>query len=191
MPNLGEEICGDYLQFIKECDFITYNTINPDIQGEIDVIGINLKDRKIYICEVAIHTSGLHYVKDKSNNNQEKVKEKFIKDIVYAQEYYSDYTIFPMLWSPIVKSSKENSKNNAIKDLEAVEKYIKEEYRLTLELIINEKFDGAITQLRDYAVGITSEFKSNVMRMFQIEEKLKKHLEIQKKKETKKKLYPI
>ncbi len=56
--------------------------IHPDVQGEIDVVGINLKSSKIYVCEVAVHLpTGLHYVKDKQPNNVDKLTENFSKDL--------------------------------------------------------------------------------------------------------------
>ena len=53
--NIGEEICGEWLRHIKGCDFVQYNVQTHDAQGEIDVIGINLDERIVYACEVAIH----------------------------------------------------------------------------------------------------------------------------------------
>jgi Holliday junction resolvase-like predicted endonuclease len=80
--NIGEEIVAAYLQYIKHCEFIQQNLYTPDIQGEIDVVGINLEAKEIYVCEVAIHlTTGLTYVKDRKTNNVGKLTEKFSKDI--------------------------------------------------------------------------------------------------------------
>lgn len=35
-----------YLEHLKGCDFIQKNLYTPDAQGEIDVVGINLKKKK-------------------------------------------------------------------------------------------------------------------------------------------------
>lgn len=70
MHNLGEEITGEYLKVIKGCGFIQYNFYTPDEQGEIDVIGIDIKNKIIYICEVAIHlATGVQYVKGGQPDN--------------------------------------------------------------------------------------------------------------------------
>ena len=45
--NLGEEITAAYLQYIKGCEFIQKNLYTPDVQGEIDVVGINLRVKAI------------------------------------------------------------------------------------------------------------------------------------------------
>jgi len=58
--NIGEEICGEWLRHVKQCEFIQYNLKTPEGQGEVDVIGLNMKTRTVYACEVAIHlTTGL------------------------------------------------------------------------------------------------------------------------------------
>lgn len=59
MINVGEQLVASYLQYIRGCEFIQTNVYTVDTQGEIDVVGINLKERKVYVAEVAIHlTSG-------------------------------------------------------------------------------------------------------------------------------------
>lgn len=98
------------------------------------------------------------------------------KYIAYAKKYFSDYEIIPMLWSPIVKISSEKAKYNTLKELERLRDDINKIYKLKLELIINKKYYEYINQLKDYASNHTSEFKSSVMRLFQIEKSLEKHL---------------
>lgn len=48
MQNIGEEISGEYLKIVKGCDFIEYNLQTPDVQGEIDVVGIDVKKKELY-----------------------------------------------------------------------------------------------------------------------------------------------
>ena len=45
--NIGEEIVSVYLQYIRGCEFIQQNLYTPDVQGEIDVVGINLKSKEL------------------------------------------------------------------------------------------------------------------------------------------------
>ncbi len=42
MQNPGEEFVGEYLRHIRGCEFVQYNLQTTDVQGEIDVIGINM-----------------------------------------------------------------------------------------------------------------------------------------------------
>jgi hypothetical protein len=79
MENIGETLVGDYLKVILGCDFVEFNLYTPDVQGEIDVVGINAKAKKIYICEVATHlVTGLMYVnpQDKTPDNVDRLSKK-------------------------------------------------------------------------------------------------------------------
>ena len=58
--NVGEQLVSSYLRYIRKCDFIQTNLYTVGVQGKIDVVGIDLPERKVYVCEVAIHlTTGL------------------------------------------------------------------------------------------------------------------------------------
>ena len=178
MINIGEELVATYLEHIEGCNFIQQNAYTPDVQGEIDVVGIRLKEPKtIFVCEVAVHlTTGLRYVKDKQPNNVNKLFEKFSKDIDYANKYFDGYKKRIMLWSPIVKKSRDASKHCQVRDLEALQSKILEKYGLELEYIINDSFLNCMNKLRIHANKKTEELKSPVLRLMQIEETLKRHL---------------
>ena len=177
MFNFGEELVASYLEYIKGCDFIQRNLYTPDVQGEIDVVGINLKSKRLYVCEVAIHlTTGLRYVKDKQPNNPNKLTDKFSKDIEYANKYFPDYKKHFMLWSPIIKDAKDTSKYNQVRDLENIERNIKKKYGVNIEFIVNEVFLNCLNELREFAKRETKELKSPVLRQLQVEEYLKKHV---------------
>ncbi|GFO55959.1 hypothetical protein GMSM_29660 [Geomonas sp. Red276] len=178
--NLGEELVATYLEHIEGCNFIQQNVYTPDVQGEIDVIGIKLDNPKsIYVCEVAVHlTTGLRYVKEKQPNNVNKLFEKFSKDIKYTKKFFPGYDMHFMLWSPIVKSSKEGSKHNQSRDLEELQSMIFKEHEVELECIVNEKFYECMGELRAYAKQKTEELRSPVLRLMQIEEYLKAHIGI-------------
>jgi hypothetical protein len=51
--NIGEEICGEWLRHVKGCEFVQYNVRTPDVQGEIDVIGMRTR-RSPVIVAVAV-----------------------------------------------------------------------------------------------------------------------------------------
>ena len=63
-----EEFVGQYLTFVKKCDFVKYNEsyiANLECEkkqqnmGEVDVIGLNVKDKKLYFCEVTAELQGM------------------------------------------------------------------------------------------------------------------------------------
>lgn len=178
MFNLGEELVASYLEYINGCDFIQKNLYTPDIQGEIDVVGINLESNALYVCEVAIHlTTGLRYVKNRQPNNVKKLTEKFSKDIEYANKYFPHYEKHFMLWSPIIKESRDTSKHNQVRDLDGIGKNIRKKYGVEIEFIVNHSFLKCLKELRDYAKNETKELKSPVLRLMQVEEYLKRHVD--------------
>lgn len=180
--NIGEELVAAYLQHIKGCEFTQQNLYTPDVQGEIDVVGINLADKSIYVCEVAIHLStGLLYTKGAKPNNVAKLTEKFSRDIEYAEKYFPDYQRHYMLWSPIVRQSKADAVLNQQRDIEEIARQLHSKYDVALELVVNEVFQARFDELREFARGKSEELKNPVLRLFQIEEALKRHLTKRKK----------
>ena len=167
--------------------FVEYNLYTKEVQGEIDVVGIDTKNKKIFVCEVAIHLeTGLQYVnpKDKRPDNYERFVKKFEKDIFYSNNSFDDtYTKTYMLWSPIVKN--QSGKYNQLNDVTEVKKYLKEKHNVDLQLIINDTFAACLNELREFAVKQTEELKSPILRFMQIESKLDKHISKELKKQEK------
>ena len=180
MENIGERLVGDYLKAIKNCDFVEYNLHTKNVQGEIDVIGINANKKELYVCEVAVHLeTGLQYVNPstKTPDNVNRFLKKFEKNKQYAENNFEGYQIAYMIWSPIVKTSKSGSKNNQANDILEIIKQLKEKLDIDVKIICNNDYKSCIDELRDWSKNQTQELKSPVMRLFQIEEKLKRHLE--------------
>jgi len=179
MHNVGEEIAGEYLRTQRNCEFVEYNLYTPDVQGEIDVVGISLADHTVYLCEVAVHlTTGLRYVdqKTKQSCSARKLIQKLEKDLAYAQKYFSEYKHVLMLWSPIIKQSKAASKQNQTKDIQEIQSHFLEAHNIKLELITDQVYQECLVKLRAYAANESKELKSTILRYLQIEEHLAKHL---------------
>ncbi|MDR0333339.1 MAG: hypothetical protein LBI15_07710 [Dysgonamonadaceae bacterium] len=177
MENPGEHLVEQYLKLIKRCDFVEYNlqTISP--QGEMDVVGINSGENRIYICEVATHLeTGLSYNKAGKRDNVNRFKAKFTKNIEYAKKNFQGYKCHYMLWSPIIKiPKKEDTKDNQFRDLQEIKTFFQNEFNVEVELIYNQKYLDCINELREKAKATTQEMASPIMRFLQIEEKLLVH----------------
>ena len=177
MLNVGEQLVSSYLRYIRGCDFIQTNLYTIESQGEIDVVGLNLAERQVYICEVAIHlTTGLQYVKNKRPNNVQKLTDKFSKDIEYARKYLGGYDQHFMLWSPIVKDTKGKPEYNQMQHLVKIGANIKRRYGVDIEYMVNEKFYACLEELRLYAAAQTAALQCPLMRLMQIEALLGKHV---------------
>ena len=174
MINVGEQLVSSYLRYIRDCDFTQVNLYTIESQGEIDVVGLNMAEQRVYICEVAIHlTTGLKYERP---NNVQKLTDKFARNIDYARKYLREYSQHFMLWSPIVKDTKGKPENNQIRHLEEIKANIKERYEIDIECIVNQKFQECLSELRDYAKKETKALQCPVLRLMQIEESLNVHV---------------
>jgi hypothetical protein len=177
MINVGEQLVSSYLRYIRKCDFIQTNLYTVDAHGEIDVVGVNLKERRVYVCEVAVHlTTGLQYVKDRRPNNIQKLTDKFSRDIEYARKYLAEYEQHFMLWSPIVKNSQGSPVYNQLGHLTEISAQLKAKYKVDLECVVNEKFLACLQELRAFARDQTEELQCPLLRLIQIEEYLGKHV---------------
>jgi hypothetical protein len=175
--NTGEELVSSYLRYILGCEFIQKNLYTVYTQGEIDVVGINLKEKSVYICEVAIHLiTGLQYTKGAAPNNFQKLTEKLSRDIEYANAFFPEYKKNIMLWTPIVKIGKDGSKHSQARDIKDIEINILNKYGIEVNFVINEKFLSCLREMRNFARKETSELKCPVMRFMQIEERLNMHV---------------
>ena len=183
--NIGEQLVSSYLKYILKCDFTqtnVYTTRNKiGSQGEIDVLGVDLLDKKIYVCEVAIHlATGLLYTKDGKANNVNKLIEKFTRDIAYANQNFPDFTKIFMLWSPIIKNQKGKEENNQLGHVKKAVDAIAETHGTTIEIIANQEFSDCIQKLREFAAKRTEELACPILRTMQLEEHLKRHLKATK-----------
>jgi Holliday junction resolvase-like predicted endonuclease len=175
--NVGEEIVIAYLQNIKGCEFIQQNLYTPDVQGEIDVVGIDLESKTLYVCEVAVHLiTGLLYTKHNKPNNVNKLTEKFSRDIEYANKYFQDYEKHFMFWTPIVRVPRGKATYNQMRDIEEITANIKVKYGIDLDCIINSRFLDCLNELRAFARMRTENLQSPILRYLQIEEYLKTHI---------------
>ena len=171
MENLGERLVGDYLRYIKQCDFVDYNVYTKTVQGEIDVIGINLTRRAAYVCEVATHlTTGLQYVKNARPDTAERLTKKFLKDIEYGEAAFNGYAVTYMLWSPVVRHSQGKPEYDQFEHLRQVRDNINKQTGIEIDFVINHRYISVLEELRAYARSETKEMKSPVMRLLQIEQ---------------------
>jgi hypothetical protein len=159
--DIGEYIVGAYLKSFYNCDYVDYNVRIPGggIKGlsELDVIGIDLKNKTAFLCEVTTHIRGLLY------GNNEKTVEKIIQKHCVQKEYahllLSDFKIIKyMLWSPYVPEG------YITKHLGEIE---------SLELVINKDYTRCINEMRSLAAKNTNDLGNPFLRTLQILEHLR------------------
>jgi len=158
---IGEYIVGAYLKIIKKCNFVDYN-VRPPVGGleglnELDVVGLDFKNKTAYLCEVTTHITGLLYKDNKTTI--EKIKKKYKRQKEYADKYLPGFLKGHfMFWSPVVP------KGYITKELEKID---------GLELIINKEYTQCIDELRIKAKELTNDVGNPFFRMLQILEHLR------------------
>lgn len=159
---MGEYIVGAYLKIIKGCDFVDYNIrpLGGGLEGlnELDVVGLDFKNKTAYLCEVTTHIRGLLY-----GNNQktvEKIKTKHEWQKKYADKHLSD---FPdkwfMFWSPVVPVG-----------------YITTEFEKIdgMKFVINKEYAECIDELKEKAKELSNDVGNPFFRTLQILENLRR-----------------
>jgi len=161
--DIGEYIVGAYLKIIKECDFVDYNVKPPGggLEGlnELDVLGLDFKNKTAYLCEVTTHIRGVLY---KDNiNTVKKINIKYDRQKEYANKYLLGFPKrYFMFWSPVVP------KGYITEELEKID---------GLELVINKKYAQCIDELRLKAKELTNDLGNPFFRILQILEHLRRY----------------
>ena len=163
MPETGEEIVGAWLRYIANCEFVEYGVQVPGA-GEIDVVGLSLRDKRAYVCEVASHILGLQY-----KDNEATIVGKFKRAKQYADSSLLGIDIVYEFWSPVVRrGSQMGSMTNALATL-------RDEHRIVVEPVVNEMYSRRLSQLRAVASKETRNASHPILRFLQIEERSSKY----------------
>jgi hypothetical protein len=158
---MGEYAVGAYLKIINGCDFVDYNVRRPGggLAGldELDVIGLDFKNKVAYLCEVTTHITGLLYVDNATT--VKRVKQKYEKQRKYAEDHLKDFPSHHfMFWSPVVP------RGYLTQGLQKIN---------GLELVINEKYTARIGELRLKAKEMANDTGNPFFRVLQILEHLR------------------
>ncbi len=154
---MGEYIVGACLKLLKGCEFVDYNVRRPGggLVGldELDVMGLDFKNKTAYLCEVTTHLEGLQYGKNKITTAK-RIRTKYLKMQEYADNHLSDYFINRhfMFWSPVVTPGVRN-------ELEKIKGF---------ELVINDDYASYVGLLQEFARKATYDRGNPVFRVLQI-----------------------
>lgn len=154
--DVGEYIVGAYLKVIKKCEFIVYNERFPGggIKGlsELDVVGIDYKTSRVFLCEVTTHLRGVLYKDNQAT--VEKIIQKYKLQKEYADQFLGDFKEKHfMFWSPVVP------RGYITEHLDEID---------GLEKVVNEDYTKAISELWQVASEETHEYGNSFFRIFQI-----------------------
>ena len=138
---VGRIIKSSFTQFLK--------------QAEIDVLGINFIEKRVYAIDVAYHEGGLNYQnKERTIKN---LKKKLLRSYLILRSYFpEDYTYEIIFASPKVGGMLNKELDNATDELKALIESVLSKGNVEFKYIANEKFkveilDQTIEASRDDA----------------------------------------
>lgn len=97
--DMGESLVGAYLRYGEECDFVVYGT-QTEGQGEIDVIGFQVDQRRVWLCEVATHLDGISYGSAGMAGTLTKVRQKVQRAVAFGDRMFPGQEKRFEWWSP-------------------------------------------------------------------------------------------
>jgi len=160
LTDVGEYIVGAYLRLRLDCEVVDYNVRPPGggLKGleELDVIGLNLKLHRAYLCEVTTHIRGLLY-KD-NRTSVERISKKYERQKRYGAKYLKQFQCEYMFWSPVVPVGYITERLANLKGL---------------QLVINGEYKLRVEELRALAAETTHDARNPVFRVLQILEHMR------------------
>lgn len=160
LTDIGEYIVGAYLQLKLGCDVVDYNVRPPGggLEGleEMDVIGLDLKSHRAYLCEVTTHIRGLLYTDNRTT--VERIEKKHERQKRYGKKYLEQFQCQYMFWSPVVPVGFITEGLSHLPDL---------------ELVINGEYKRRVEELKVLARETTHDARNPVFRVLQILEHMR------------------
>lgn len=171
MPgDVGESLVGSYLRYIVGCDVVAYNTHTPEVQGELDVIGLRTAaPRTVWLCEVITHLRGTLYGSGYAATVA-KVRDKIGRARDFASATFAGDVHRYEIWSPIVPSG------IAQRFDELANEFSNQE--LDVEFIINARYTERVQELVDHAKESFKATNEPAYRLLQILTHLRGELRI-------------
>jgi len=146
----GEYIVGAYLQERLNCTVVLYNVRAPGggLKGlpELDVVGLDLKKRRAFLCEVTTHLHGMN------RSVVARMEKKHAQQKLYAEAVLGGFEPYFMLWSPCV----------AAPELTLLRSH------MGLTLVVNRSFKRAVARLQKIAKESRRTTGNPFMRSLQI-----------------------
>lgn len=149
---IGESLVGAYLEHIRGCQVVVYNTHLSDEQGELDVIGIKTLStgkQEIWLVEAATHVNGLDY--GGQANSVKKIQAKRDRAMKFAEKLFKGASLHFEVWSPIVSSGIVDKLN-----------------KLSINLVANADYTDRVNELALHASQSTKTTGNDTYRTLQL-----------------------
>jgi hypothetical protein len=164
--DMGESLVGAYLRYGVNCDFVVYGT-QTEKQGEIDVIGFQVEQRCVWMCEVATHLDGLQYGSGGAPATLAKIRQKVERAVAFGNRMFSDQERRFEWWSPRVGPTLATGLEEVAAELSSPD--------TTVDFVINEEYADRVALLVEKARKGTKPTPEPFFRSLQILVHLRGH----------------
>ncbi len=170
VADIAESLVGSYLRYVVGCEVVVYNTHTPDVQGEIDVIGLKHGDpRTVWLCEVITHIRGILYGPTYEATTT-KIREKIGRARDFAKATFPGDVHRYEIWSPIVPKG-------AIAKFDELASALTSE-ELDVEFVVNQRYTERIQELVTHAKSSSKATSEPAYRLLQILTRLRGELRV-------------
>lgn len=168
--DIGESIVGSYLRYLIGCEVVVYNTQTPNVQGELDVIGIKTAaPRNVWLCEVITHMQGVLYGGGYADTVK-KIRQKVERARDFAVATFPGDSHRYEVWSPIVPSGAVTMFNALADEFSSAE--------LDVAFVVNAEYTERVQALIEHARGNPKATNEPAYRMLQILTRLRGELRV-------------
>jgi hypothetical protein len=134
VPDIGEYLVGAYIEGFCGCDIISYDHALLGEQGDIDVLGLDVRGQRAFAAEVKTHLNGLGGY---GGNPGAKLREQVIRAQRFLQGSLPDWSYSYSIWSPHVTPAMLSQVGTAFNDR-----------RLPpVDLVFNEEFAKRVNEV--------------------------------------------
>jgi hypothetical protein len=99
LPDVGVYLVGAYLEFCCECDVISYDHALVGEQGDIDVLGLDLKNERAFVAEAKMHLRGMGGY---GGQPGPKVRDQITRGQTFLKHALPEWDHNYSVWSPHV-----------------------------------------------------------------------------------------
>ena len=144
----GEDASEAFDRLVKDGLLSFQGKIEPSFsqflkQAEIDVLGINLVEKKMYLMDIAYHEDGLNYKNEDRTINS--FRKKLLRSYLLLRSYFpEDYEYEIIFASPKVKPTLNEKLEDATEALNDLRDDVLSKGAVVFKYIANDKFKAEI-----------------------------------------------
>lgn len=98
---MGESLVASYFKYVEGIRMVVHNAPFDQGQGELDLIAVDPKGRRVFFCEVTTHILGALYGNG-SADTVAKMRDKLRRARSFAASQFPNWAHESMYWSLVV-----------------------------------------------------------------------------------------